>query len=55
MEMDECMVSLYEWDSECIHCTAGRIVQVHCSSFASLLERKQKEKICIHNIPEGGA
>ncbi len=23
-------------------------------SFASLLERKQKEKICVHNIPEGG-
>ncbi len=23
-------------------------------SFVSLLERKQKEKICFHNIPEGG-
>jgi hypothetical protein len=39
---------------EAPNCTPGRIVQVHCSSFASLLERKQKEKICVHNIPEGG-
>jgi hypothetical protein len=34
--------------------TAGRIVQVHDSLSASLLERKLVEKICIHNIPEGG-
>jgi hypothetical protein len=30
-------------------------VQVHDSFSASLLERKQEENICIHNIPEGGA
>jgi len=40
---------------EAPHCTAGRIVRVHDSLMASLLERKQVEKICVHNIPEGGA
>jgi hypothetical protein len=35
--------------------TAGRIVQVRNSLLASLLERKQEEKICVHNISEGGA
>ncbi len=34
--------------------TAGRIVQVRDSLFASLLEHKQEEKICVPNIPEGG-
>jgi hypothetical protein len=29
-------------------------VQVRDSLSASLLERKQVEKICFHNIPEGG-
>jgi hypothetical protein len=32
--------------------TAGRIVRDPLS--ASLLEHKQVEKICVHNIPEGG-
>ncbi len=40
---------------EAPHCKAGRIVQVRVSLLASLLERKQEEKICVHNIPEGGA
>ena len=40
---------------EAPHCTAGRIVQVRDSLLASLLERKQEEKICVYNIPEGGA
>jgi hypothetical protein len=30
-------------------------MQMHDSLLASLLERKQEEKICIHNIPDGGA
>ena len=48
-----CSLSRANLCEEAPHCTAGRIVQIHCSSYASLLERKQKEKICVHNIPEG--
>jgi hypothetical protein len=35
-----------------LHCR--RIVQVHYFLFASLLECKQEEKICVHNILEVG-
>ncbi len=30
-------------------------MQVDDSPSASLLERKQVEKVCVHNIPEGGS
>jgi hypothetical protein len=49
-----CSLSRANQCEEAPHCTAGWTVQVHCSLFASLLESKQEEKICVHNIPEGG-